>query len=70
MRKDDTHKSRRVHKFQVNFDDNAEYRQQELFVQRDESQEDAREVAAKKCARPDARGNLAGEMEHFSYFKI
>merc|ERR1719201_2374639 len=32
----------------VNFDDNAEYRQKEIFDCRDESQEDAREVAAKK----------------------
>jgi succinyl-CoA synthetase beta subunit len=32
----------------VNFDDNAEYRQKEIHDLRDESQEDAREVAAKK----------------------
>jgi succinyl-CoA synthetase beta subunit len=32
----------------VNFDDNASYRQKEIFDQRDETQEDAREVAAKK----------------------
>lgn len=32
----------------VNFDDNAEMRQKEIFSMRDESQEDAREVAAKK----------------------
>merc|ERR1712139_113426 len=32
----------------VNFDDNAEYRQKEIFAQRDESQEDPREVEAKK----------------------
>jgi len=32
----------------VNFDDNAEYRQKQIHDQRDESQEDQREVAAKK----------------------
>lgn len=32
----------------VNFDDNAGFRQKELFEQRDESQEDPREVAAHK----------------------
>jgi len=32
----------------VNFDDNAEYRQKDIFAQRDETQEDPREVAAKK----------------------
>jgi succinyl-CoA synthetase beta subunit len=32
----------------VNFDDNAEMRQKDIFSMRDESQEDAREVAAKK----------------------
>merc|ERR1719378_1113805 len=32
----------------VNFDDNAEYRQKEIFAQRDETQEDSREVEAKK----------------------
>merc|ERR1719453_2087703 len=33
----------------VNFDDNAEFRQTELFSLRDESQEDPREVQAKKA---------------------
>merc|ERR1712185_656408 len=32
----------------VNFDDNAEYRQKEIFAQRDETQEVSREVEAKK----------------------
>merc|ERR1719272_2338776 len=32
----------------VNFDDNAEFRQKEIFAMRDETQEDAREVIAKK----------------------
>merc|ERR1719146_318636 len=32
----------------VNFDDNAEMRQKDIFAMRDETQEDAREVAAKK----------------------
>merc|ERR1711964_442683 len=32
----------------VNFDDNADFRQKDIFAMRDESQEDAREVTAKK----------------------
>merc|ERR1719364_342655 len=32
----------------VNFDDNAEFRQKEIHVKRDTTQEDSREVAAKK----------------------
>ena len=46
--------------FEVNFDDNAEYRQKEIHDLRDESQEDAREVAAKKSAdRPGGLGKVA-----------
>jgi len=32
----------------INFDDNAEFRQQEIFKLRDTTQEDSREVAASK----------------------
>ena len=33
----------------INFDDNAEFRQKDIFALRDTSQEDPREVNASKC---------------------
>ena len=34
----------------IGFDDNAEFRQKDIFAKRDESQEDPREVAASKVS--------------------
>ena len=42
----------------IGFDDNAEFRQKDVFVQRDLSQEDSREVEAGKVSGPERPARL------------
>jgi len=53
----------------LNFDDNAQYRQKELFGLRDYTQEDPREVEADKAGLNyiGLDGNIGNILLYFSY---